>query len=483
MFTLNEKNIKIICTAIGAIILCVALIICGAYLANRDNSEEEASETETTVEVTTEESTTAPEVEIIIPEDENFEELETQTEAQTEYKLTLSDLEIGDTSWAYFIVNRTNYIPQGYEQNLSLEGVWSNGRNYYFDSRIADFAQCMINDAERDGVTLLVCSAYRTHSSQTANFENQVKAYASAKYSFADAYTYTSRYIAIPGTSEHQTGLAVDFITPGYMYLDDGFENTAAYKWLSENSYKYGFILRYPSSKAAETGINYEPWHFRFIGFEYAEDIYNSGLCLEEYMAAEGSVSFNPMAPLVIPAEPAWYQSYINPPEPETEATDSAETDSVETESETEAETETNPEDELPDWLRTESASTDVADSTDFDSTDEGETEQDGDLAEGDDSLEGDESSDSEDVTESEETSESEEVVDSSEDETDSADDTDSIDTTDFSEDITDFEPTDEMTTEDTVTEDEAVVSEEIETEDAMPDEAESSEDETEEEE
>ena len=413
---LNEKNIKIICTVTGVLILCAALIVCFAYLANRNSKEEITSETETTVHVT-EEATSIPEVEIVVGEDDIPDEAETREEA--EHKLTLSELEIGDTSWAYFIVNRTNYIPSDYEKNLSLEGVWSNGRYYYFDSRIADFAECMINDAERDGVTLLVCSAYRSHAAQTANFESQLKAYASAKYSFANAYTYTSQYIAIPDTSEHQTGLAVDFITPGYMYLDDGFENTAAYKWLSENSYKYGFILRYPSSKAAETGINYEPWHFRFIGFEYAEDIYNSGLCLEEYMASEGSVEFNPMAPLVIPAEPAWYQSYINPPVPETEdATDEteSETDTVESDSETSEEEETNTEDAddgLPDWLRTESESTDETDSDtdDSDSADDTDEEitSDGEAISSGDSAFDDMSSEEkteEDSTDEEETSE-----------------------------------------------------------------------------
>ncbi len=336
----SEKNIRIICTVAGIFVLCAALVVCGVYLATRDDTVNETTE-ETTVE-TTEEVTTVTEEETTVEEE--------TTEAETEHKLTLSDLEIGDTSWAYFIVNRTNYVPAGYEENLELAPVWSNGQYYYFDARIADFAQCMINDAERDGVTLLVCSAYRTHASQTANFENQIKSYASAKYSFADAYTYTSRYIAIPGTSEHQTGLAVDFITPGYMYLDDGFEYTDAYKWLSENSYKYGFILRYPSEKAAETGINYEPWHFRFIGFENAEDIYNSGLCLEEYMSADENIQFNPMAPLQIPAEPYWYQSYINPPTPETQEADTTEAATEEIESDTE--------EEIPDWLLLESEST-----------------------------------------------------------------------------------------------------------------------------
>ncbi len=444
----NEKNIKIICTVAGALILCAALIVCGIYLGRRDDIPEVSEETE---DITTEESTTAPEVEIIVGEDEIPEEAETREEG--EYKLTLSDLEIGDTSWAYFLVNRTNYVPQGYEDNLNLEGVWSNGRYYYFDARIADFAECMINDAERDGVTLLICSAYRSHASQTANFESQIKAYAGAKYSFADAYTYTSRYIAIPGTSEHQTGLAVDFITPGYMYLDDGFENTDAYKWLSENSYKYGFILRYPSSKAAETGINYEPWHFRFIGFENAEDIYNSGLCLEEYMLAEGSVQFNPMAPLVIPAEPSWYQSYINPPEPETEEIDTEEVDT-----DTSEETESDTQDEyIPEWLQTESdrtveeelddVQTDFADDTETeelqtsDETSDAEDVTDDELSDTEDITE-DETFDSEDLTEDETTAlESEEDTDEEETTTQSATDEDTA------EEITSEETIDENTT------------------------------------
>ncbi len=426
----NERALKIICAVAVIIILCAAFVACGG----EGKTEESVTETEAVTETT--EDTSTPEVEIIVGEDEVPEEAETREEA--EHKLTLSDLEIGDTSWAYFIINRTNYIPNDYESNLELEGVWSNGRYYYFDARIADYAECMINDAERDGVTLLVCSAYRSHSSQTANFERQVKAYASAKYSFANAYTYTSRYIAVPGTSEHQTGLAVDFITPGYTYLDEGFENTAAYKWLSENSYKYGFILRYPSSKAEETGINYEPWHFRFIGFEHAEDIYNSGLCLEEYMAGEGSVEFNPMAPLVIPEEPVWYQSYINPPEPETEET-TDETDTAETNEDT-SESETADGEELPDWLQTESESTDGEES-------DGEVTGDGEDTAESDTVDSEEDSDGEDTS-------TDETV-SSEAETGEADTSDESTDGEETEDSTDGEKSEEESSDEITSEEE----------------------------
>ena len=98
-----------------------------------------------------------------------------------------------------------------------------------------------------------------------------------------DAYTLTSQAVTVPGSSEHQIGLAVDFITDGYTQLDEGFSETAAGKWLAANSYKYGFILRYPAGKEAITSIEYEPWHFRYVGEDAAAFITENKLCLEEF--------------------------------------------------------------------------------------------------------------------------------------------------------------------------------------------------------
>lgn len=88
----------------------------------------------------------------------------------------------------------------------------------------------------------------------------------------------------MPGTSEHHTGLALDLITPGYQQLDDGFENTAAFKWLDKHSAEYGFVLRYPKDKEDITKIIYEPWHYRYVGVNAAETIKANGWCLEEYV-------------------------------------------------------------------------------------------------------------------------------------------------------------------------------------------------------
>ena len=109
--------------------------------------------------------------------------------------------------------------------------------------------------------------------------------------------------MAPPGTSEHQTGLALDIVAASYQLLDEGQEDTAEQQWLMANSWKYGFILRYPSEKSDITGIGYEPWHYRYVGRAAAAEIYHSGVCLEEFLgraeapAAETEEAAVPPAP------------------------------------------------------------------------------------------------------------------------------------------------------------------------------------------
>ena len=90
--------------------------------------------------------------------------------------------------------------------------------------------------------------------------------------------------MARPGTSEHQLGLALDIVDLDYQQLDTRQEETPEQKWLMENSWKYGFILRYPTDKSNITGIIYEPWHYRYVGKEAAKVIHEKGICLEEYL-------------------------------------------------------------------------------------------------------------------------------------------------------------------------------------------------------
>ena len=129
-----------------------------------------------------------------------------------------------------------------------------------------------------------VTSAYRSYSYQVGLFDKYVGEHISEGMTKEEAEATALEYSAKPGTSEHQTGLCVDFMTNSMTDLDESFEDTAAFRWLSENAYKYGFILRYPPNKVDITGYKYEPWHYRFVGRTAATEIYESELCLEEYL-------------------------------------------------------------------------------------------------------------------------------------------------------------------------------------------------------
>ena len=112
-----------------------------------------------------------------------------------------------------------------------------------------------------------------------------VSEYQAQGKSYEEAYAITKTIRAVPGCSEHNSGLAADIVSVYYQNLDSGFDQTPEYAWLSENAAEYGFILRYPYDKQDVTKIIYEPWHYRYVGVEQAKKIKASGLCLEEYLA------------------------------------------------------------------------------------------------------------------------------------------------------------------------------------------------------
>lgn len=183
--------------------------------------------------------------------------------------------------WAVVLVNASH--PMGQEEAPPQLVPVAEGSPYRVDSRILEPFQQMAAAAQAEGVSLLVCSAYRPYSSQQRNFENSVAAYLAQGYSQEQAVATTAAYIAYPGQSEHQTGLALDIVTPAYQALDSGYADTPAAQWLLENAADYGFTLRYPADKAALTGIQFEPWHYRYVGEQVAAYLMGHGLCLEEY--------------------------------------------------------------------------------------------------------------------------------------------------------------------------------------------------------
>jgi D-alanyl-D-alanine carboxypeptidase len=194
-----------------------------------------------------------------------------------------------DNEWAMYLVNSKNPLPADYDDRLETTIVYTDTRDYYLDNRAAPYLLELIDDAAADGVDLLVVSTYRSQEYQKGNFERSVADRMANGMDYDTAYADTLLQVTLPGYSEHNAGLAADIMSPEYTSMDDdGFKNTEAFAWLSENAADYGFILRYPENKQDITGIIYEPWHYRFVGVYYAKEITERGITLEEYFAENG---------------------------------------------------------------------------------------------------------------------------------------------------------------------------------------------------
>ncbi len=178
------------------------------------------------------------------------------------------------------LVNLWNPLPEQY--TVKLEKL-ENGLQIAAEACPA--LEKMLSDCEAAGMDVTVCSAYRTESTQNRLYQNKIARLRAAGYSREEALAEAGRWVAPPGTSEHQTGLAVDIMATDYPVLDEKQAQTEEQQWLMEHCWEYGFILRYPTDKSSVTGIGYEPWHYRYVGQETAASIYERGLCLEEYIA------------------------------------------------------------------------------------------------------------------------------------------------------------------------------------------------------
>ena len=181
------------------------------------------------------------------------------------------------------LVNPWNQVPEDWTVDLV---TLPNGLE--IDKRCYDALMDMIDGCYDAGLTPVICSAYRTQDFQQTLHDNKVSEWMEQDYSREEAREKAGHQVAVPGPSEHQLGLAVDMVDVNYQLLDTNQENTAVQKWLLENSWRYGFILRYPTDQTDVTGIVYEPWHYRYVGKEYAQDIYKKGLCLEQYLEQWG---------------------------------------------------------------------------------------------------------------------------------------------------------------------------------------------------
>lgn len=192
---------------------------------------------------------------------------------------TTENKKFSKEDWNLLLVNKQHPVPEGHTFELgTIAGSMK------CDSRILPELFAMLQAARDDGVYLAVCSPYRDVERQQRLFERKIKTHMSNGYTYMEAYKKASQIVTVPGASEHQIGLALDIISNDYTVLNEGFEKTSAGKWLKKHCKEYGFILRYPRGKEYITGIDYEPWHFRYVGKEAATIIMDNEITLEEFV-------------------------------------------------------------------------------------------------------------------------------------------------------------------------------------------------------
>lgn len=181
------------------------------------------------------------------------------------------------------LVNKDNPLPDYYEVNLLTlpDGVNRADEEAY--TPLCD----MLNAGRREGLNFEICSSYRDLARQIELFEEDVNILLNQGYTYTEAYEEVARETMPPGCSEHSTGLAFDIVALDYQLLNDEQQYTDENIWLREHCAEYGFILRYPLGKEDITGIDYESWHFRYVGIEAAQYITDHNITLEEYLELE----------------------------------------------------------------------------------------------------------------------------------------------------------------------------------------------------
>ena len=181
------------------------------------------------------------------------------------------------------LVNHTNKMPDDYTFETKECGS-KTAVNKTLQTVACDAFLEMQKAAAAENVTIWMQSGYRSVKYQTGLYERKTKYYTDQGYDLATAKEKAAAVVNPPGYSEHNCGLAADLNSPEHTGLDEGFENTAAFRWLCQHAGEYGFILRYPAEKNDVTGVAHEPWHYRYVGVEAAQEITQAGLCLEEYL-------------------------------------------------------------------------------------------------------------------------------------------------------------------------------------------------------
>ncbi len=254
----KRKGKKIVLAVLSVILLCA---IGAGVFAFIEYGPDIAFSTIIKTKQPEKEDPSAPSEPEIPEESESVPEVPEEPESKPEPPIVeepiIEEDPIPRDEWFMILVNAKSPLPE----DFAVETVAVDDENHTVDARIAADLSAMISSGESEGLKFVIYTAYRSAAKQKELFE-------------------AGKTDAAPGTSEHNSGLAVDI---GCAKGD--FEGSAEEAWLLEHAHEFGFILRYPADKVDITGFAYEPWHFRYVGEEQAKLIFESGLCLEEYLA------------------------------------------------------------------------------------------------------------------------------------------------------------------------------------------------------
>lgn len=209
--------------------------------------------------------------------EESVEAADYEMERQEELVIKPEDM------WCLILTNAEYPVPEDYA--VTLKDV--PGTDQKIDERIYEPLMNMLEAMKAEGLSPVVCSGYRTLDKQEKLFNRKVSAYVKKGRSKEESYALARQTLSVPGSGEHCLGLAVDFYTRSYHQLERAFEKTPEGKWLREHAQDYGFTLRYDEGKEEITGIEYEPWHFRYVGIDVARYLKEHNLSLEEFYIEE----------------------------------------------------------------------------------------------------------------------------------------------------------------------------------------------------
>lgn len=204
--------------------------------------------------------------------------------SENELENTTEEGELSKDDWQLVLINKQHSIPEDY--TFTFGSIHTPKGVMRCDERIIPDLLRMLKAAKEEGITLEIRSPYRDMNRQVYLFNRKIKEYMRQGMSYMDAYAISSKTVTVPGASEHQIGLALDITCDTHTDLTKSFGETEAGKWLAEHGCEYGFIVRYPENKEYVTGIEYEPWHLRYVGVEAATIITGEGITLEEFVAS-----------------------------------------------------------------------------------------------------------------------------------------------------------------------------------------------------